>query len=150
MKKVLSLLLVLLFLVSCSPVSNKIEIAKYERIYEDVETYQNFTHKGDKIISVEVKHLIKYGDFLYKNKQEAKEFYKKHEINLSGVPGVEYKLEYLDKGVLQTVKFDYDKLDLKALEKKSGVKLPIGSFKQRSMKIMDKLLLKRDYKKIEE
>ncbi len=149
MKKLLliGLLIVSLFVVSCSPKSDKIEISKYEQIYEDVETYLTFEHKGDRIISQEIKIFVKYGDFLYKNKEEAKAFYKNNDIDFNSVDGVEHSVEYQDKGVLRTTKLYYDKLDVKAFEKVSGAKL--GNIKKASMKFEGKLLLKKDFKRVE-
>ncbi len=150
MKKLLSLVLILILLMSvvaCS--SGKTETSSFELNQNGVKVVLTYTHQGDKVLTQTSESIITYAESAIKDKDMAKAQLDAIAQQYKNVEGIDYSIEYGDKQTIEKIKVDFTKLDAEAFKKLPNSLSSGDISKGVSLKKSEELLLQNGFKKVE-
>ncbi len=149
MKKILSLVLVLVLLLSVVACSKKTETTAYELNSNGVKSVITYTHQGDKVLTQTAENVITYSESPIKDKEDAKARLGAMVKAYDEAKGIEHSIEYGEKQTVQKIKIDFEKLDPEEFKKLPGSLSSGDISKGISLKMSEKLLIQSGYKKVE-
>ncbi len=149
MKKILSLVLVLVLLLSVVACGKKTETASFELNNNGVKSVITFTYQGDKVITQTAENVITYSESPIKDKEDAKAKLDKISKMYEGVKGIKHSIEYGDKATIEKISVNFEELDVEAYKKLPGTLSSGDISKGISFKSTEKLILNAGYKKVE-
>lgn len=119
MKKVISLIAVLVLSVAALTACSKEQTKTYEGDVNGKNVITSLTYKDDEVLKQSTIGTIKYDD-LGIDKSQAKDMLKKDEKALKDLKGVTYKVDYKDQKAVEHIDVDYNKVDVDKLKKNLG------------------------------
>ena len=119
MKKVISLIAVLVLSVAALSACSKEQTKTYEGDVNGKNVITSLTYKDDEVLKQSTIGTVKYDD-LGIDQSQAKEMLKKDEKAFKGVKGVTYKVDYKDQKAVEHIDVDYKEVDVDKLKKNLG------------------------------
>lgn len=119
MKKVISLLVVLVLSTVALTACSKERTKTYEGDVNGKEVITSLTYKDDEVLKQSTLATIKYDD-LGIDQSQAKEMFKNDENAFKGTKGVTYKVDYKDQKAVEHIDIDYKDADIDKLKKNLG------------------------------
>lgn len=116
MKKVISLIAVLVLSVVALSACSKEQTKTYEGDVNGKNVITSLTYKDDEVLKQSTIGTVKYDD-LGIDQSQAKEMLKKDEKAFKGVKGVTYKVDYKDQKAVEHIDVDYKEVDVDKIEK---------------------------------
>ncbi|MBX7640268.1 DUF1307 domain-containing protein [Staphylococcus aureus] len=120
MKKLSSLIVVVLICIIALSACSKEQTKTYEGDVNGKHVLTSITYKDDKVLKQSTINTIKYDD-LGISKDEAKKLFAKTEDIFKDLKGAKYKVDYKDKKVIEHLDINYKEVDMKELNKRFGV-----------------------------
>ena len=119
MKKVISLLVVIVLSTVALTACSKERTKTYEGDVNGKNVITSLTYKDDEVLKQSTIGTLKYDD-LGIDKSQAKEIFKKDEKTFKGLKGVTYKVDYKDQKAVEHIEIDYKDVDVDKLKKNLG------------------------------
>lgn len=119
MKKVISLLVVLVISTVALTACSKERTKTYEGDVNGKEIITTLTYKDDEVLKQSTIGTVKYDD-LGIDKSQAKDMFKNDEKAFKHLKGVSYKVDYKDQKAVEQIEIDYKKVDVDKLKKNLG------------------------------
>ncbi|RIM33603.1 YehR family lipoprotein [Staphylococcus caprae] len=119
MKKVISLLVVIVLSTVALTACSKERTKTYEGDVNGKNVITSLTYKDDEVLKQSTIGTLKYDDLGIDNSQ-AKEIFKKDEKTFKGLKGVTYKVDYKDQKAVEHIEIDYKDVDVDKLKKNLG------------------------------
>ncbi|MHA4768781.1 YehR family lipoprotein [Staphylococcus capitis] len=119
MKKVISLIAVLVLSVAALSACSKEQTKTYEGDVNGKNVITSLTYKDDEVLKQSTIGTVKYDD-LGIDQSQAKEMLKKDEKAFKGVKGVTYKVDYKDQKAVEHIDVDYKEVDVDKLKENLG------------------------------
>ncbi|HCG76196.1 MULTISPECIES: YehR family lipoprotein [Staphylococcus] len=119
MKKVISLLVVIVLSTVALTACSKERTKTYEGDVNGKNIITSLTYKDDEVLKQSTIGTLKYDD-LGIDKIQAKEIFKKDEKTFKGLKGVTYKVDYKDQKAVEHIEIDYKDVDVDKLKKNLG------------------------------
>ncbi|MFW3609776.1 YehR family lipoprotein [Staphylococcus caprae] len=119
MKKVISLLVVIVLSTVALTACSKERTKTYEGDVNGKNVITSLTYKDDEVLKQSTIGTLKYDD-LGIDKSQAKEMFKKDEKTFKGLKGVTYKVDYKDQKAVEHIEIDYKDVDVDKLKKNLG------------------------------
>lgn len=119
MKKVISLLVVLVISAVSLSACGKERTKTYEGEVNGKQVITSLTYKDDEVLKQSTIATIKYDD-LGIDKDEAKQMFKNDEQAFKGIDGVTYKADFKDRKAIEHIDIDYKDADIDQLKKNLG------------------------------
>lgn len=119
MKKVISLLVVLVISAVSLSACGKERTKTYEGEVNGKQVITSLTYKDDEVLKQSTIATIKYDD-LGIDKDEAKQMFKNDEQAFKGIDGVTYKADFKDRKAIEHIDIDYKDADIDQLKKISS------------------------------
>lgn len=123
MKKLSSLIVVVLICIIALSACSKEQTKTYEGDVNGKHVLTSITYKDDKVLKQSTINTIKYDD-LGISKDEAKKLFAKTEDIFKDLKGAKYKVDYKDKKAIEHLDINYKEVDMKELNKRFGVSSP--------------------------
>ena len=111
MKKVISLLVVLVISAVSLSACGKERTKTYEGEVNGKQVITSLTYKDDEVLKQSTIATIKYDD-LGIDKDEAKQMFKNDEQAFKGIEGVTYKVDFKDRKAIEHIDIDYKDADI--------------------------------------
>ena len=108
----------------------------------------SYTYKGDKVLKQSSESKISYASVGASNKEEAAKVFDALSAKYQNIAGVEEKLTYTDTYAQENVTIDMEKVDIKALQAISGMKISEKADKNISMKQMQTVMESAGFKEV--
>ena len=108
----------------------------------------SYTYKGDKVLKQTSESKISYASVGASNKEQAAIVFDALSAKYKNIAGVEEKLTYTDTYAQENVTIDMEKVDVKALQGISGMKLSGNANNNISMKQMQTIMESAGFKEV--
>ena len=119
MKKVISLLVVIVISAVSLSACGKERTKTYEGEVNGKQVITSLTYKDDEVLKQSTIATVKYDD-LGIDKDEAKQMFKNDEQAFKGIEGVTYKVDFKDRKAIEHIDIDYKDADIDQLKKNLG------------------------------
>lgn len=148
--KVIIPVLITFFIIGCSNQAESTPTQTNKYVFEEkgVKNELTYTYKEDNVLkqsSVTTISLKEIGA----TQEQFKEVMEPESKKFEGITGIDYKIEYSDDIVIETLNADYEKLDFEKAKNLPGSIFSGDAKNGVSMKVSEEMLLKEGYKKVE-
>lgn len=127
---------------------DKEETKKFNANLNGADITISYTYKGDKVLKQASESKISYASVGATNKEDAAKVFDALSAKYQNIAGVEEKLTYADTYAQENVTIDMEKVDIKALQGISGMKLSANADKNVSMKQMQTIMEAAGFKEV--
>ncbi|EFG1227328.1 YehR family lipoprotein [Escherichia albertii] len=121
--KLFSLVVASVLVFSLAGCGDKEESKKFSANLNGTEIAITYVYKGDKVIKQSSETKIQFAAIGATTKEDAAKTLEPLSAKYKNIPGVDEKLTYTDTYAQENVNFDMEKVDLKALQGISGIKM---------------------------
>ncbi|WP_212734174.1 YehR family lipoprotein, partial [Citrobacter sp. wls757] len=148
LQKLFSLAMASIVVFSLAGCGDKEETKTFNANINGSDITVSYTYKGDKVLKQISESKISYASVGASNKEEAAKVFDALSAKYQNIPGIEEKLTYSDTYAQENVTIDMEKVDIKALQAISGMKLSENADKNISMKQMQTVMESAGFKEV--
>lgn len=147
-KKVCSLAITSALVISLAGCGDKVETKKFNANFNGTDITITYSYKGDQVVKQASETKFNYASIGASNKDEAAKVIEPLSAKYKNIAGVEEKLTYSDTYAQENVTIDFEKIDTKALQTISGVKLRNESEKKITIQEMQSVMEAAGFKEV--
>ncbi|WP_213133891.1 YehR family lipoprotein [Citrobacter sp. FP75] len=148
LKKLFTVAVASVLVFSLAGCGEKEETKKFNANLNGADITIIYTYKGDKVLKQTSESKISYASVGATNKEDAAKIFDALSAKYRNIAGVEEKLTYADTYAQENVSIDMEKIDMKALQAISGMKVSEEADKNISMKQMQTVMEAAGFKEV--
>lgn len=146
--KFFTLVLASVVVFSLAGCGDKVETKTFHASLNGADITISYTYKDDKVLKQVSESKISYASVGATTKEDAAKVFDALSAKYRNIAGVEEKLTYADTYAQENVSIDMEKIDMKALQAISGMKLSEKADKNISMKQMQTVMEAAGFKEV--